>query len=140
MRVLCSKRTFSTIKFTLDHEWVRFETEKRDVTLGITDYAQQQLGDVVYADIQPIGLKLKKGDALAAVESVKAASDVYAPCECEIIAINDRLDAAPQLVNEHPEDEGWFVKIRLSAQSDTTEIFAELMTREEYRKYVGEKQ
>ncbi len=104
-----------TTRFTEDHEWIRVDGEEGVV--GITAYAAEQLGDVVFVELPEVGKTVAKGDELAVVESVKAASEVYAPVSGEIIAVNSGLEDAPATVNEAPEAEGWFVKIKLSDKS-----------------------
>ena len=104
------RRTFVT-KFTKEHEWLKV---KGNVGIfGITDYAQKALGDLVYIELPKIG-SIKKGDPIAAVESVKAASDVYAPVDGKIIKVNDSLDQDPRPVNTSPFDEGWIAEIEIS--------------------------
>jgi len=99
-------------KFTTDHEWVRLEGDV--AVVGITSYAAEQLGDVVYVELPSVGKAVKQGGDMAVVESAKAASDVYAPVSGEIIAVNDDLSGNPQLVNDGPEAQGWFCKIKPS--------------------------
>jgi glycine cleavage system H protein len=98
--------------FTKDHEWVRREGDI--AVIGITDYAQQQLGDVVYVELPEIGRKVEQGKEAAVVESAKAASEVYAPVSGEVVAVNDALLGDPAKVNEDAMGEGWFLKIRLA--------------------------
>ena len=98
--------------YTEDHEWVTVHGDL--ATVGITRYAAEQLGDVVFVEVPEVGKTFKKGDEMAVVESVKAASDVYAPLSGEVIDANGSLADAPEKVNEHPETEGWFCVIRLS--------------------------
>ncbi len=98
------------MKYTEDHEWVRIEGGV--ATIGISTYAAEQLGDVVYVELPAIGTKVVKGKDMAVVESAKAASDVYAPISGEIVAVNEALNGAPETVNAGPEGEGWFVKIK----------------------------
>ncbi|NQW09770.1 MAG: glycine cleavage system protein GcvH [Alphaproteobacteria bacterium] len=106
-----------TTKFTEDHEWVAVEDGVG--TVGITDHAQEQLGDIVYIDLPTVGQTLSKGDEAGVVESVKAASEIYAPVSGEIVAVNEALVDAPQSVNDDAEGGGWFFKIKLS---DTSEL------------------
>ena len=101
-----------TIYFTQDHEWISVEGDK--ATVGITDYAQAQLGDVVFVEAPPAGTEVAKGKEAAVVESVKAASDVYAPVSGTVIEANSELEADPSLVNTSPEGSGWFFKLTLS--------------------------
>ncbi len=104
------------IAFTKDHEWISVEGDVG--TVGITDYAQSQLGDIVFVDLPEVGKTLAAGDEAAVVESVKAASEIYAPVSGEIVAVNDAVSASPVLVNEQAETEGWFVKIKLANPSE----------------------
>jgi glycine cleavage system H protein len=101
--------------FTADHEWIRVEGET--ATVGITDYAQEQLGDLVFIELPETGKALTKGDAAVVVESVKAASDVYAPVDGEVTEINDALSSDPSLVNSAAMGDGWLWKMKLSDQS-----------------------
>ena len=103
--------------YTQDHEWI--EVDGDTATVGITDYAQGQLGDIVFAEVPAVGSILKKGGDAAVVESVKAASDVYAPVSGSVIEGNDALGDDPALVNSDPEGDGWFFKLTLS---DTSEL------------------
>lgn len=98
--------------FTEDHEWIRVEGDT--ATVGITNHAQEQLGDLVYVELPEIGRTVSKGEAAAVVESVKAASDVYAPLDGEVTAANDRLSSEPGLVNASADSDGWLWKMRLS--------------------------
>ncbi|WP_419827603.1 glycine cleavage system protein GcvH [Sphingomonas sp.] len=102
--------------FTKDHEWIR--VEGATATVGITDYAQAQLGDIVFAEVPPAGTSLEKGKEAAVVESVKAASDVYAPVSGEVTEANAALDSEPALVNTAPEGDGWFFRLTLSERSE----------------------
>jgi glycine cleavage system H protein len=101
-----------TTYFTKDHEWISVEGDA--ATVGITDYAQAQLGDVVFVEVPPAGTEVAKGKEAAVVESVKAASDVYAPVSGTVTQANDALEADPALVNTSPEAEGWFFKLTLA--------------------------
>ena len=102
--------------FTDEHEWVDVEGEI--ATIGITDYAQEQLGDIVFVELPAEGAKFEKGDDAAVVESVKAASDVYAPVSGEVVEANGDLEDEPALVNSDPEEDGWFFKMRLTDPSE----------------------
>jgi glycine cleavage system H protein len=102
----------TAIRYTKDHEWVRQEGDI--VVIGITDYAQSQLGDVVYVELPELGRQVEQGKEAALVESAKAASEVYAPVSGEIVAINDAIVADPAKVNADAMGEGWFVKIKLA--------------------------
>jgi glycine cleavage system H protein len=103
-------------RFSKDHEWIRLDGDVG--TVGITNHAQSQLGDVVFVEVPEAGRKVKAGEACAVVESVKAASEIYAPVSGEIVAANPDLAANSALVNESPEDKAWFFKIRLSDKSE----------------------
>jgi glycine cleavage system H protein len=106
------------LKFLKSHEWVRVETDGT-ATVGISDHAQEALGDLVFVEVPEVGKQLKSGEACAVVESVKAASDVYCPVSGEVIAHNEALSATPELINEDPYGKGWIAKVRLS---DTSEL------------------
>lgn len=105
----------ATTYFTEDHEWLRVENGV--ATVGITDYAQEQLGDLVFVELPEIGKTLSKGDASVVVESVKAASDVYAPVDGEITAVNEALASDPSLVNSSAASDGWLWKMKLADES-----------------------
>ncbi|HKX23006.1 MAG TPA: glycine cleavage system protein GcvH [Rhizorhapis sp.] len=102
--------------FTDEHEWIQVEGEI--ATVGITDYAQGQLGDIVFVELPAEGAKFEKGDDAAVVESVKAASDVYAPVSGEVVEVNGALEEEPALVNSDAEEEGWFFRMRLGDPSE----------------------
>jgi glycine cleavage system H protein len=106
--------------YSQDHEWVRVEGE--EAVLGITDYAQDQLSDVVYVELPEIGDAFERGDIMAVVESVKAASDVYTPVTGEILEINEALEDSPEVVNQDPYGEAWFVRISLDDASELDEL------------------
>ena len=122
----------STFRFTRDHEWVRLDGDL--AILGITDYAQSQLGDVVYVELPEIGRRVEKGKEAAVVESVKAASEVYAPVSGEVAEINEALTADPAKVNADAMGEGWFFKLRL----DDPRELDDLMDEAEYTRFAGE--
>ena len=105
-----------TTLFTTDHEWLKIDGDV--ATIGVTDYAQSQLGDVVFVELPKAGRTLKKGEAAAVVESVKAASDVYAPITGEVVAVNDALAADPALVNSDAGGKAWFFKIKIADKKD----------------------
>jgi glycine cleavage system H protein len=118
-----------TVYYTEEHEWVRVEGDQ--ATVGITDFAQGQLGDVVFVELPEAGRQVTKGGEAAVVESVKAASDVYAPISGEVIEANQALVDDSALVNTDPEGEGWFFKLRLS---DTSELDG-LMDADAYKSF-----
>jgi glycine cleavage system H protein len=105
-----------TILYTADHEWLKIEGDI--ATVGITDYAQSQLGDVVFVELPKVGRQLKKAEAAAVVESVKAASDVYAPLTGEVVESNAALADEPALVNSDPSGGAWFFKVRIADKSE----------------------
>lgn len=117
-------------RYTKDHEYIRVEGDTG--TVGITDYAQGQLGDVVFVELPSIGKSVTKGGEAAVVESVKAASEVYAPVSGEVVEVNSELEASPGAVNEDPAGKGWFVKLKLK---DPAELEG-LMSEGEYQNYV----
>ena len=120
----------AVVRYTRDHEWIRLDGDVGVV--GITTYAQSQLGDVVYVELPAVGKRLEQGTEAAVVESVKAASEVYSPVGGEVVAVNDALEAAPATVNEDAEGKGWFLKLKLA---DPKQLDA-LMSAEEYQRYV----
>ena len=122
----------SAPRFTKDHEWVRLDGDL--AAIGITDFAQSQLGDVVYVELPEVGRWLEQGKAAAVVESVKAASDVFAPVSGEVAEVNEELAADPARVNADPMGEGWFLKMRLA---DPKELEA-LMDEAAYQRFVAE--
>ncbi len=113
----------SVVKYTKEHEWVRVDGDT--ATIGITDYAQTQLGDVVYVELPEPGRKVEKGKEAAVVESVKAASEVYAPLSGEVVAANQGLAEDPARVNSDPMGEGWFFKLRLANAKELDELLDE---------------
>jgi glycine cleavage system H protein len=117
--------------FTKDHEWV--DVDGDIATVGITDYAQEQLGDIVFVELPEEGKVFEKGDDAAVVESVKAASDVYSPVSGEVIETNGALEDEPALVNTDAEEDGWFFKLTLS---DAAEL-SELLTESDYQKFIA---
>ena len=106
----------SGLKYSKDHEWVRVEGDIG--TVGISDYAQDQLGDVVYVELPEVGRTIAQNEEAAVVESVKAASEVYAPVSGEVVEVNQALEDDPALVNRDPTGEGWFLKLRISAPGE----------------------
>ena len=118
-------------RYTKDHEWIRLDGDV--ATVGITEHAQSQLGDIVYVELPEIGRKIEKGGDAAVVESVKAASDVYAPASGEVVAVNQSLDGAPGAINEEAEGKGWFFRLKLSAPDELNE----LMTDAQYKEFLN---
>jgi glycine cleavage system H protein len=120
-----------TTRYTKEHEWIRLDGDA--ATVGITDHAQSQLGDVVYVELPEIGKTFAAGAEAAVVESVKAASEVYAPASGEVVAVNDALADTPATVNEDAEGKGWFLKLKLA---DPAEL-DRLMTEQQYKDYLA---
>jgi glycine cleavage system H protein len=120
-----------TTLFTTDHEWLRIEGDV--ATIGVTDYAQSQLGDVVFVELPKVGRSLKKAEAAAVVESVKAASDVYSPVSGKVIASNAQLATQPELLNQDPYGAGWMFRVQTNAPID-----AALMSAAEYANYLAD--
>ena len=119
----------SDLRYTKDHEWLR---EEGDVfTVGITAFAAEQLGDVTYVELPEVGSQLHHGSEAGSVESVKAASDIYAPVGGEVAEINDELEGRPELVNESPYGEGWFFKLE-NVDTTTTHVLMDAKTYEEF--------
>ena len=120
-----------TTRYTKDHEWIRLDGDV--ATVGISEHAQSALGDIVYVELPEIGKQVEQGGEAAVVESVKAASDVYAPVSGQVIAVNEALDGSPATINEDAEGKGWFFRLRPSspAQIDA------LMTAEQYKEYLA---
>ncbi len=118
------------LKYTVDHEWVMIEGERAKV--GITDYAQDALGDVVFVDIPELGKRVTVGETVTEVESTKSVSDIYAPLEGEIIEINQELDDSPELLNGDPYGEGWIFILELSETTSTES----LLSAKDYRELV----
>jgi glycine cleavage system H protein len=119
------------LKYTKTHEWVKVEGNKAKV--GITYHAQEQLNDIVYVELPEVGTEVSKGDSLAVVESVKAASDVYAPVSGKVVAVNSALEDSPELLNEDPYA-NWMVEIEMSNPSEVDELLGP----EEYKKVIEE--
>lgn len=119
-----------TVYFTREHEWLRVDGDTG--AAGISNYAQEQLGDVVYVELPEIGRTFKLGDSIAVVESVKAASDIYTPVSGEVVAVNDAVAQDPSLINSDPQGDGWLFKLKLTEPAETTK----LMNEDDYRSYV----
>lgn len=118
------------LKYTKDHEWVR--TEGDTAYIGITDFAQRELGDIVYVDVNTVGQTVNSGDIFGTVEAVKTVSDLYMPVTGEILEVNPQLEGNPELINTDPYGDGWMVKIRVSGDLDA------LMSDADYKSLVGE--
>ena len=120
-----------TTLYTTDHEWLRIEGDV--ATIGVTDYAQSQLGDVVFVELPKVGRTLKKTEAAAVVESVKAASDVYAPISGEVLEVNNELAGEPALVNSDAAGKAWFFKLKIADRSE----LGGLMDEAAYQKHIA---
>ncbi len=114
--------------YSKDHEWIKVEGD--EAVVGITDFAQKQLGDVVYVELPEIGAKLNFHQSLGVVESVKAVSDIYSPITGEVVAVNSGLNDAPELVNEAPHAEGWIIRIKIADKAE----LEKLLSVDEYEK------
>lgn len=112
----------SDLKYTAEHEWIRLSEGSSTVRIGITDFAQEALGDVVYVSLPAIGTSVTGGAAFGEVESTKSVSDIYAPLSGTISARNDALDGAPETINSDPYGEGWLVEIELAADADVSSL------------------
>jgi glycine cleavage system H protein len=119
------------LRYSKEHEWVK--VEDGEAIIGITEHAQDQLGDVVYVELPPVGQKVEQFKTFGVVESVKAASDLFAPVSGEIVAVNENLSKAPEKVNEDPYGAGWMIRVRLSDQSELNA----LLNAEEYEKEIS---
>jgi len=121
----------TNFQYTKEHEWVHVEGDSG--TIGITDHAQKELGDIVYVDLPKPGTEVEQGKPLGSVESVKAVSDIYAPVSGEVVAVNDVLTTSPEKLNEDPHGIAWLVRIKLSAPDE----LKKLLSAEDYQKYLG---
>ncbi len=123
----------SELKFTKEHEWIKIK--EGVAIIGISDFAQEQLGDIVSIELPKAGGVFRQGQTMAIVDSVKASSDIYAPISGEIIEVNEGLIEKPEMINQSPYDSGWIAKIK---PSNMEEEFESLMTKEKYDRYIGE--
>ena len=119
------------LRYTKEHEWVGLEGDV--ATIGITDHAQEELGDIVYVELPKPGTKLEKGKTLGSVESVKAVSDIYAPVSGEVMEVNETLAEAPEKINKDPHGDAWLLKIRLTAPGDVSG----LLSAAQYEAYIA---
>lgn len=119
------------LKYTENHEWIKIKGDTAQV--GITDYAQSELTDIVFVELPEVGKELKKGDELCIVESVKSVSEIYAPVSGKVSKINDKLEDAPETINESPYDEGWLVEIKIADESEKNS----LLDAESYKKSIS---
>lgn len=123
----------SNVFYTEDHEWVEV-LEENKIRIGITDFAQDELGDIVYVDLPEVGDEFDAGDEFGTVESVKSVSEVLTPFAGIIITVNDLVDDEPEMVNDDPMGEGWFIEVEVDEAIDTSE----LMNKEEYEAFIAE--
>jgi glycine cleavage system H protein len=119
------------LKYTKDHEWIRVEGEIG--TIGITDYAQGELGDIVFVELPPKGRTVKQGESFGTIEAVKAVSDLYAPVSGEVTEVNPGLEKTPELINKDPYGGGWMIKLKLGHERD----LGTLLGAKEYRQLIG---
>ena len=117
--------------YTDQHEWVLLEEDI--ATVGITDYAQSELGDIVFLELPSVGSKVVSGEAFGSIEAVKAVSDMFAPMSGEVVEVNDTLSETPELVNQSPYDKGWMIRVRISDESEQES----LLTPEGYKALIG---
>ena len=110
------------LKYTKDHEWIRIEADGKSATVGITAYAQESLGDITFVELPSVEDSFEEGDTFGAVESVKAASDLYSPVSGTVSEVNEELDSAPELINDSPFDAGWIIKLTLADDADLSEL------------------
>src|SRR5690348_14892482 len=121
----------NNLRYTKEHEWVRVEGDI--AVIGITDHAQEELGDIVYVDLPKVGARIEQGKSLGSVESVKAVSDIYSPVSGEVTEVNGTLADAPEKLNSDPHGEAWLVKVRLSNPAEAQG----LMSAADYQSYIG---
>jgi glycine cleavage system H protein len=119
------------LKYTKDHEWVKIEGDI--ATIGITEFAQKELGDIVYVEVETVGETIEAGEVFGSVEAVKTVSDLFMPLTGEIIEFNEELDSSPELVNDSPYESGWMIKVRISDTSAN-----DLLDAKEYAELIGE--
>ncbi|MTI22499.1 glycine cleavage system protein GcvH [Fulvivirga sp. RKSG066] len=119
------------LKYTEDHEWVKVDGDT--VIVGVTDFAQNELGDIVYVEIETEGEEIEKGEVFGTVEAVKTVSDLFMPVSGEVIAVNEELEGSPEIVNEDPYEKGWMIKIKISNQEE----IEELLSADQYKEVVG---
>ncbi|MEX2380850.1 MAG: glycine cleavage system protein GcvH [Opitutales bacterium] len=112
------------LKYSKSHEWVRRENDN-EVSIGISDYAQNSLGDITFVELPAVGDSLTKGENFGVIESVKAASDIYAPISGEVLAVNESLEGSPEKVNESPLGEGWLIRLRIQNVAELDELLSE---------------
>jgi glycine cleavage system H protein len=119
------------LKYTKDHEWISIDGD--NATIGITDYAQGELGDIVYVEIEALGEELEKEEIFGSVEAVKTVSDLFLPVSGEITELNEGLEDNPELINDDPYGEGWIIKMKISSQSE----LSDLLSADDYKELIG---
>ena len=119
------------LQYTEDHEWVAVEDDV--ATIGITDYAQSELGDIVFIELPSVGDSITKGDSFGTIEAVKAVSDLFAPVSGEVLEVNEELADMPEKINESPYEEGWMIRVRIGDESETEM----LLTSDMYKDLIG---
>ncbi len=119
------------LKYSDDHEWAKIEGDT--ITVGITDHAQSELGDIVFVELPEVGDSIDKGDSFGTIEAVKTVAELYAPISGEIVAINESLEDEAEIINSNPYSEGWIVKIKVSDPSE----FEALLTAEQYKEHIS---
>ena len=124
-------KVLDNLKYTDNHEWILFDGGT--ATVGVTDYAQKELGDIVYVDIDTVGQTLNANDIFGSVEAVKTVSDLFMPITAKVIAINPNLETNPELINQHPYSDGWIIKIEIEHLNTDNK----LLTPDEYKKHIG---
>jgi len=121
----------SELKYTSDHEWIRVDGD--EIVVGVTDFAQGELGDVVFIEIETEGESLSKGDTFGTIEAVKTVSDLYMPLDGEVVEVNSALEDTPELVNSEPYESGWMIKIKMNDPSQLNE----LLSAQDYKALIG---
>lgn len=121
----------SELKYTKDHEWIRLEGD--EAVIGITEFAQSELGDIVFVDIDTVGDEINKDDLFGTIEAVKTVSDLFMPTKSTVLEVNEQLDANPELVNNDPYGDGWMVRVKLDNPSDVES----LLTADGYKELIG---
>ncbi|HUH18065.1 glycine cleavage system protein GcvH [Albibacterium sp.] len=119
------------LKYTRDHEWIRVEGD--EAIIGITEFAQSELGDIVFVDIDTVGNDINKDELFGSVEAVKTVSDLFMPVKATVLSVNDQLDASPELVNKDPYGEGWMIRVKLNDPSDVDS----LLSANSYKELIG---
>jgi len=122
------------LQYTEEHEYVKPDAEDGVIIIGVTDYAQGELGDVVYVDLPTVGMEVKRMDVFGTIEAVKAVSELFSPVGGEIVKVNEALDADPSMVNANPYEEGWMIKLRVADKAE----LEQLLSASDYAQHIGE--